>query len=85
MVYPNIVRDNLPGHACLHLVFTAPGTFPELTRYQYTPGRTVHWLQAVPLHETERLHLQRHGLDSLEDLLQRADADIADLDRPPVV
>ncbi|WP_432561284.1 suppressor of fused domain protein [Kineococcus sp. SYSU DK003] len=81
-VLPGIVADLLGGRAP-HLLFTAPGNFAHLSRYPLEPELDVHWLQAVPVHESERAFLTERGLDALEELL--VGAEFYDVDRPPVV
>lgn len=83
-VFPGVVGD-LFGGGAEHLLFTAPGTFPRLDRYRLEPDLDVHWLQAVPLHESEREFLLERGLDALEDALAAAEAEFHDVRRPPVV
>lgn len=89
-VFPDVVAglvdaDGRSGGGAEHLVFTAPGTFPRLDRYRLTPALDVHWLQAVPIHESERRFLLERGLDALEDALAAAEAEFHDVRRPPVV
>lgn len=83
-LFPDIVADLLGGRT-EHLLFTAPGNYPRLNRYPLEPGSDVHWLQAVPIHESEREFLVERGLDALEDLLATAEAEFYDVDRPAVV
>lgn len=83
-VFPDVVGD-LFGGGAEHLVFTNPGSFPRLSRYPLAPGLDVHWLMAVPLHESEREFLLARGLDALEDRLAASEAEFHDVRRPPVV
>ncbi|MEZ0165682.1 suppressor of fused domain protein [Kineococcus sp. LSe6-4] len=83
-VFPGIVADLLGGRT-EHLLFTAPGTFPRLARYRLEPGVDVHWLQAVPVHESERRFLLQHGLDALEERFEAAEVPFYDVDRDAVV
>ena len=48
-------------------------------------GQAVAWLQAVPISDPERDLAEREGSDSLEDLFERQQIDVFDLDRPSVV
>ena len=48
-------------------------------------GQAVAWLQAVPISDRERDLAEREGSDSLEDLFERQQIDVFDLDRPSVV
>ncbi len=65
--------------------FTAPGNFPRLSRYRLEPGVDVHWLQAVPVHESERRFLLEHGLDALEERFETAEVPFYDITRDAVV
>ncbi|MGI4896649.1 MAG: suppressor of fused domain protein [Janthinobacterium lividum] len=83
-LFPGIIEglvDNCPEH----LLFTAPGNFPRLSRYPLAPGVDVHWLQAVPIHEVEREFLLERGLGALEDRFAAAEVPFSDLTRPPAL
>ncbi len=83
-VFPGIVADLLGGRT-EHLLLTAPGNFPRLSRYRLEPGVDVHWLQAVPVHESERRFLLEHGLDALEERFEAAEVAFYDVTRDAVV
>lgn len=83
-VFPGIVADLLGGRT-EHLLFTSPGNFPRLSRYRLEPGVDVHWLQAVPVHESERRFLLEHGLDALEERFEAAEVPFYDITRDAVV
>ncbi|GAA0296891.1 suppressor of fused domain protein [Kineococcus aurantiacus] len=83
-VFPGIVADLLGGRT-EHLLFTAPGNFAHLSRYPLEPGLDVHWLQAVPVHESERGFLLEHGLDALERRFEDAEVPFLDVRRDAVV
>lgn len=87
-VFPGIVADLLGGRT-EHLLLTPPGNFPRLQRWrlepdELQPGTDVHWLQGVPLHESERRFLVEHGLDALEDRWAAAGIEFYDVGRDPV-
>ncbi|WP_432542151.1 suppressor of fused domain protein [Kineococcus sp. SYSU DK002] len=83
-VFPGIVADLLGGRT-EHLLFTAPGNFAHLSRYPLEPGLDVHWLQAVPVHESERRFLLERGLDALEEAFVAAEVPFYDVQRDAVV
>jgi len=47
--------------------------------------KTVHFLGAIPISESERKYVEAHGDDAFSDLLQEQNVDIFNLDRDPVV
>lgn len=83
-VFPGIVADLLGGRT-EHLLLTAPGNFAHLSRYPLAPDLDVHWLQAVPVHESERAFLLEHGLDALEERFVVAEVEFSDITRAAVV
>ncbi|WP_432511301.1 suppressor of fused domain protein [Kineococcus sp. SYSU DK001] len=83
-VFPGIVADLLGGRT-EHLLFTAPGNFAHLSRYPLEPDLDVHWLQAVPVHESERRFLLERGLDALEEAFEAAEVPFYDVRRDAVV
>ena len=67
-----------------------PGNFPRLSRYrleadELQPGTDVRWLQAVPIHESERRLLLDLGLDALETRFVEAEVEFSDVRRGSVV
>lgn len=83
-VFPGIVADLLGGRT-EHLLLTTPGNFDHLSRYPLEPDLDVHWLQAVPVHESERVFLLEHGLDALEQRFEAAELAFYDVRRDAVV
>jgi hypothetical protein len=45
---------------------------------------TVHWLLAIPIHESERKYLTEHGYFEFENLFERKQVPYWDLRRRPV-
>ena len=43
--------------------------------------KTVAWLLAVPITDAEAAYAGQHGAEALEDLFERAQIDLFDLDR----
>ncbi len=82
-VFPGVAGE-LFGPGAEHLLLTAPGLFPRLARYRLDEAVQVRWLQAVPIHEAERVFLDEHGLGALEDRFAAAEIAVADPARPPV-
>lgn len=49
------------------------------------PDREVLWLMAVPISEAEAAFAEENGSDALEDLFEKNQIDVFDLNRPSVV
>lgn len=75
------VKEYFPDTTVPHLYFTAPFLWKELSSQKF-PDRTVAWLLAVPISDAELEILAREGDDELEERLDKAGVDIADLHRP---
>lgn len=90
LCYPGAV---MPGYVALyfektklpHLYFTAPFIWSDALQESVFGGKKVNWLLAVPISETERGYLKEFGDQKLEDLLEKTEANIFDLDRDPVI
>lgn len=82
---PNVLRENLPASRCPHVMLVPPGTFPELNEYEHSSGTTVHWLQVIPIFESERQYVVQYGYEALENLFVQHDTQTSDLRRAPVV
>ena len=89
-VIPNAMGLVDPGRRCEHLILTPPFLWPELQVVDETggpdgTGPLLTRLQAVPITTAEMSAAGRDGAEALFELLDKADADVTDPDRPSVV
>lgn len=89
-VIPNAVGLVDPGRRCEHLILTPPFLWPDLQVVDETggpdgTGPLLTRLQAVPITTAEMQYAARETADVLFELLDTADADVTDPDRPSVV
>lgn len=86
VVFPNAVSEYYRDATTPHLMWTEPFDFPELSSVQLEGLEDdVHWLQGVPLTESERAFLVDSGFDTLSERLEAADAPYYDIMRQSVV
>lgn len=86
VVFPNAVSEYYRDATTPHLMWTEPFDFPELSSVQLESLEDdVHWLQGVPLTESERAFLVDSGFDTLSERLEAADAPYYDIMRQSVV
>jgi len=86
-----IFEDVVAVHQCSktmrHLMLIPPflwdGQLETLTLE--FPKKTVAWLLAVPVSQSELEYASKNGPDKLEDLFEQEQIDIFDIDREPVV
>nr|WP_238492769.1 suppressor of fused domain protein [Stenotrophomonas indicatrix] len=45
------------------------------------PSLAINWLQCIAIHESERRLIEQIGADVFDDLLQRHEVDVFDMDR----
>lgn len=84
VIYPDIVADYLPQVTTKHLMFVPVFSWTGLENLE-VEGVLITWLQAVPVTQAEfDLAQTQGGSEGLQDLLEDADADVADLNRPSV-
>ncbi|WP_309032565.1 suppressor of fused domain protein [Streptomyces alfalfae] len=84
VVFPNAISDYFPNTTVPHVMWTEAFTYPELSTMQVAEGVAAHWLQAVPLSDSEAAFLRRHGFDALDRLLGESGVDLFDLRRNPL-
>lgn len=88
---PDAVGASAPGHTMRHVLLVPPFLWPELQIVVEEEdgdggdGRVTTWLQAVPISDEEFRYASDHGAQSLFDRLERAGADVSDLDRASVI
>jgi hypothetical protein len=86
VVFTDAVAEYYPASTTPHLMWTEPFDFPELsTAHVDGVEHDVHWLQGVPLTESERTFLVDAGFDALSGLLEAAAVPYYDLSRHSVV
>ena len=86
VVFPNAVSEYYRDATTPHLMWTEPFVFPQLSTVQLEGVECdVHWLQGVPLTESERAFLVDSGFDTLSERLEAADAPYYDIMRQSVV
>ncbi|CAM4119826.1 suppressor of fused domain protein [Stenotrophomonas indicatrix] len=63
--------------ACVTAFFWREGKFAGLQ----LPSLAINWLQCIAIHESERRLIEQIGADVFDDLLQRHEVDVFDMDR----
>lgn len=82
VVFPDQLSEYFPDVGARHLMWAEPSFAPELLTVELDCGVRVQWLQAIPIHESERVFLMKEGYDALDEAL--AGAETFNLWREPV-
>lgn len=84
--FPGVVRLHHPDTTVPNLLFIEPYLWGEeaFGSRQYD-GKTVAWLQAVPISDAETQYLVDHGAGALDELFEQHNPDFVDLRRASVV
>lgn len=84
VVIRDVVKDYVQDTELAHVLLLSPMLWQD-----YKPlaeaETTVTWLQVIPITENERVYLQEHSLEELEQVLDDQDADVTDLHRPSCI
>ncbi len=83
-VIPNLIAQHYPESKLPHLYLTEPFIWHDLKTLD-CGTKTVSWLLAMPMSETEYVYLKQHGEHALERLLEKEKADFSNPDRVSVV
>lgn len=84
--FPNVVKVHHPDTSVPHLMFLDPYLWDEDSLESRILGdKTVAWLQAVPISDTEMELLRDEGADALKVLFEQYQPDFVDLVRSSVV
>lgn len=84
--FPGVVKLHHPDTTVPNLMFVQPYLWGEQSFTSRTyDGKTVAWLQAVPISDAETQYLLDHGADALNELFEQHDPDFIDLQRDSVV
>lgn len=80
-VFPGLVEHYYPDLTTKHLFFVPPFLWQDELPTMRLATKTVAWLLAVPITDAEAAYAGQHGAEALEDLFERAQIDLFDLDR----
>jgi len=83
--FRDVVRMHLPETQLPHLLLVEPTLWDQEFASRVVGEKTVAWLQAIPVSEAEANYAEEKGLDALEELFEKHEVDITDLDRESVV
>ncbi len=78
------VREYYPSTTVPHLYFTAPFLWESRIKTLQCGTKVVSWVLAVPISDAEHDYLQGFGDHALEELFEKHQIDIFDLDRVSV-
>jgi antitoxin YqcF len=84
-VFSGVVQAHLPNVTLPHMMFVPPFLWEDDLRSRRVGNKTVAWLLGVPISDSERDLVRQNGAEALEDRLERAQIDVFDLERTPVV
>ena len=81
-VIPDILLDYFPSSKMPHIYLVPPFSWRE-GRFAglQLPPLAINWLQCIAIHESERRLIEQIGVDAFDDLLQRHEVDVFDMDR----
>jgi hypothetical protein len=68
-----------------HIIFVPPFFWEDKLEPLTLEAKTVNWLLAIPISESELQYKIKNGFDSLQDLFEKEEVDVFDLDRKSVI
>ena len=68
-----------------HIMFVAPFLWNDGPKTLHLDGRTITWLMAVPISESELAYAEQNGADALNTLFEERQVDIFDINRLSVI
>ena len=85
-VFPGVVKLHHPDTTVPNLMFIHPYLWDdEALQSRVYEDKTVAWLQAVPISDTETEYVLENGADALSALFEERDPDFIDLERDSIV
>lgn len=83
-VLQNAVKMYEPETVLPHVLFSPPYLWEDKLETLKFEDKTVDWVLAIPITEKELQYREQHGTEALEDLLEKNEVDIFDLNRKSV-
>lgn len=85
VVFPDVLSMYGLSDTLAHVIFVSPMLWDGQVTTTTVEGRTLAFLQAIPISEAEYRFAETRGPDALEDLFERRQIDVFDIDRVSVV
>lgn len=83
-VFPDVVAAHLPEATAPHLMFVTPYSWQEDLPSRRLTGKTVAFVQAIPVSDAEMRFVRENGAEALEELFEDAQPDFLNLERESV-
>jgi hypothetical protein len=84
-IFPDMLSMYNASTTMCHLLFVPPILWDERLETLYLETKTVAWLQAIPVSDAELEYAKAEGPDKLEDLFEKKQIDVFDLERPSIL
>lgn len=85
VVFPDILRMYNSSNTMQHVAFIEPFLWSDRLEEIKLATKTVNWLLAVPISDKEYQFAKSESFDALEDLFERKQIDIFDINRSSVI
>jgi hypothetical protein len=84
-IHNDVLRMYDISRTLAHVMFVAPFLWNDGPETLHLEGRTITWLMAVPISESELRYAERNGSDAMSVLFEDRQIDIFDINRVPVI
>jgi len=84
-IFTNVLEGHDASCQMKHFLFTVPSFWPDALYPLNFKEKTVLWLQALPISESEMQFASQNGAGKLGEKLLANEADLTDLQRDPVL
>lgn len=84
-IFPDVIGMYYPAVTMRHILFVPPFLLKDGLETMRFPGKTVAWLQAVPISGGERQYAETNGSEALQELFTEKEIDVFDLNRASTV
>jgi antitoxin YqcF len=85
VVFPDVLSLNNCSPTMKHFIFVPPFLWEDKMKTIDLKTKVVAWLLAVPISDEERKYASSKGSEALEDLFEKHQIDLFDLNRPSVI
>jgi hypothetical protein len=83
-IFRDVIKMYFPNSEMKHVLFVSPFLWEDLKTIDF-PDKTVVWLLVVPISENEYLFAQEKGAELLEEMFEREEIDIFDVERKSIL
>lgn len=85
VIYPDMIEQYKEISEMKHIYFASPFLWDDLQNSTVIENTKVTWLMGIPISDAEFRYIKEKGADVFEELLEKSDVDIYNINRSSII